>query len=924
MTQSDSFPRTANAVNARFPASPSQRQMWFLEQVMPGTPTQNIALRWELTGVISQEALQQAFQLVIDRHEILRTRFAEGTDDVMQDVMDDVPFTLGHIDLRTLPASEHAARIAAIADQNEAVPFDLTKPGLLRVVLVRVAADRCVLSIVAHHLVFDGYSIGILAQEVGTAAAAIEAGLTPSLPDLPIQFGDFTLWQLDDIASSAGDDDTAYWSEQLKGAPYFEVETDKPRPAQQSARIDRVSHDLPHDFGLRLGRAASAQGVSSFTFAAATVSAALHRVSGATEVLLTTPISGRVESDLERVIGPIINQQVLRFQTPPTLGFTTHLTQSRAVIEGAIAHQNVPFSKLVELVNPVRDTSRAPLTAVCFNMLEVFFKKTRFGPFEMISLPSYTPAALQDLNIIIVSRGSGWRITVEYCPDLFARDTADGLLKSIVTSFDQTMAAPETVLSALPLDPRLAARQNDATRHLKRLEEALAAHPEVSAAAALADQDGIFAYVSPRGESQTPLEQLPAELARYLALRLRPDECPRGISILATLPRAASGDVDYARLPRPKPVAAVATTSAAQALAPVSVEFRLAAIWSEMLSIPTPPHDKSFFELGGHSLLAVRLMARIRKEFGTTLGVATIYENATIQRLAAQIESKLSTADDAIEDDWRIEPLQTEGTAQRIIAVNDVAIMVSALSHMKDTHPATCVRLFDGTRGIDQSERTFDEIAAEYAKVVRKVQPHGPYVLFGVCVHGNIAIETARHLQNQGEEIRALILKDVWEPGFAGRMKADSSMRWKERGYALRNRFRMVRNGTLSFTALLGSYRLIRKSGLMHLLVKLGMIDRVRATDLEPEQERFVSYISRARNKSRPAPLNMPVLHIITSITPRGRWFPKSIGWEDVVTGPLKTVQIKDVLVHRATHVGTDELAREIDTFLAERDAAAR
>ncbi|TMV65601.1 hypothetical protein FGG78_33730 [Thioclava sp. BHET1] len=251
------------------------------------------------------------------------------------------------------------------------------------------------------------------------------------------------------------------------------------------------------------------------------------------------------------------------------------------------------------------------------------------------------------------------------------------------------------------------------------------------------------------------------------------------------------------------------------------------------------------------------------------------------------------------------------------MAINDVAIILAALGHSRGDHAADCVRLFDGTRGIDQSPRSFEQIAEEYAKVVRRLQPKGPYVLFGVCVHGNIALEAARVLQAQGETV-AVVLKDVWEPGYVEALKGNARLRWLERWFALRNKLRMVREGTLSVSAMLGSYRIIRKSGILQLVQRLGLIDRVRQSDLAPEQQRFVSYISAARNRYRPRPFDAPVLHVVTKITPQARAFKPSVGWEDVVTGPLTTRYIDDVRVHRGQEIGTTELAREIDRFLGE------
>ena len=143
-------------------------------------------------------------------------------------------------------------------------------------------------------------------------------------------------------------------------------------------------------------------------------------------------------------------------------------------------------------------------------------------------------------------------------------------------------------------------------------------------------------------------------------------------------------------------------------------------------------------------------------------------------------------------------------------------------------------------------------------------------------------------------------------------------MRWLERWFALKNKLRMVREGTLSFSAMLGSYRLIRKSGVLQLAQRLRLIDRVRQSDLAPEQQRFVSFISAARNSYRPQPFDAPVLHVVTKITPQSGAFKPSVGWEDVVTGPLTTRYIEDVRVHRGQEIGAEELAREIEGFLAE------
>ncbi len=920
----DQPPRPTPELVASFPCSTMQRQMWFLDQLTPGDPALNVAMRWELKGRFQTASIERAFATVADRHEILRTRFVAQDGAPVQEVLSHAEVRLSQLDLRTTPAAERAARIEAIAEQEAARPFDLTEACALRVTLIRSAADQVTLVVVAHHIIFDGYSIGLMASEVGRAIEAFEAGRAPDFPPLPLQYGDYTLWQQDYLASGVEAEDRAYWTEAMRGIGYFEIEPDKPRPAIRSTAIARLHRDLGGDFGDRLAAAARPWGISAFTFGTAVVAASLHRATGAAEVVLSTPVSERSEPDLEGLIGPFITNQVLRLPTAPGTRFADHLARTRGVVEGALAHRTLPFSALVEIVNPPRDPARAPIAAVSFALMPIFTKPAAYDGFAFSSSPMYNPGSSHDMRILILGRPGGWRLTVEYTPDLYEARTIDGLMSALVAGFDRLFQSTDLTLADLPLGAGLAARGGTEARVLKRIEQVLAEHPDVAAAAAVQVGPAPYAYVSPAPGTLTPLETLPAILMAQAAAALPQADRPRGVSVLASLPRDAAGDVDRARLPPPPPPPPVAATAPATpkgpaAPDPAEVHVRLAALWADLLGRAQPARGVSFFDQGGHSLLAVRLMARIRQAFGVALGVRVLYEHPTLDALATRIAAELRPAAPVIEDDWRIEPLQTEGTAQPILAVNDVAIMVSALGHMADRHPATCIRLFDGTRGIDQTERSFEQIAEDYARVARKVQPHGPYVLFGVCVHGNIALETARVLQAQGETVRAVILKDVWEPGYVERLKASPLSRWLERLHAFQNKRRMVREGTLTLAAMLGSYRILRKSGLLHLLKALRLIDKVRATDLEPEQERFVAYISHARNRYRPKPFAAPVLHVITRITPRGWPFAPSIGWEQVVTGPLKTVYIDDIRVHRGQDYGTADLAREIDAFLAEQ-----
>ncbi|GGA09770.1 condensation domain-containing protein [Neptunicoccus cionae] len=897
-------------VVAEFPLSTTQQQFWFLDQIHPGNLALNVAVNWEVQGVVCATSLERAYRLVIARHEVLRTRFVEKDGAPVQQVLDHADFDLEVRDITDLRGSAQEARLAEIAAEVSRYPFDLSNTGLIRATLVMTGPDRARLMTVVHHSIYDGYSIGVMGREIGTSAAAFAAGKTPDLPDLPLQYGDFSLWQRQYLASGVLDEDTAYWREQMKDALYFEVPTDFPRPKARNTEISYLNVALQDDFAEAIDRVAKANKTSPFVVGAAVTSAALHRVTGAEEVLFGTPIAGRQDVELEPLIGPFINHQVLRLPTRASDSLKTHIAQTKTVVEGALVHQNLPFSKLVEVVNPVRDASRAPLISMNFKLQHVFMEDETYGAFAMVSKPTFTPGAARDLDIVIMGRPSGWRLNIEYAPNLYKPETIKALLEMIKQSFAHVFETGNLTLGSLPLVQAKAPAKKSAQASDDPIALALQSHPFVANAVTVQQTRGHWGYVTANPSPLMALETLPQILMQHL--------CDQGvgtplagISVLTALPD------DPATLPATGQVVALPAKPAKPANPQGDLEQGIMSIWQELLEHRTIPTDRSFFELGGHSLLAVRMVARIRKEWNVSLGVAAIYETPTIKELVAHLAPQIAPSAEAVETDWRVEPIRTDGEGQQIIAINDISLILNASEHFSESRPSVCVRLFDGQRGIDQSERSFLEIAAEYAKVIEAHQPQGPYLLFGACVHGNIALEAARHLQAKGHEIAGVVIKDCWEPGYAAGIHADKTQRRREKLYALGNRMRQVRKKRMSLAAMLGSYRIVRKSGVLTLATRLGLMDRVRATDMTAEQEGFVEYISQARNVYRPEPLGFPILHVVTRITPTSKGFLPSIGWEKIAGANLRTVSIDDVSVVKGQISGTDELAQQIEGFLA-------
>jgi len=906
-------------VVAEFPLSTTQTRCWFLDRMKPGNTSLNIAVRWEVRGKVRAESIERAFQHVIERHEILRTRFVEVDGNPVQQVMERAEFKLDLVDIRTVPDDAQMARVDEIVKEGASRPFDLSRPGLIRAVLIRLAAERAILAFTIHQTCFDGFSIKVLGAEIGTAAQAFEEGRTPQLPDLPLQYGDFTLWQREYMDSGVLEAESAWWQEQLDGLSYFEVEPDLPRPAVRGQGVSEMTLNLPEDFGAKLTAAAKARGVSTYTFGAGVFSAAMHRLTGAQDFAFGTQIAGRVDPELDTLIGVFINNLVLRFAAEPDASLAGQIDRARVVMEGALSHQTMPFNTLVERLNPPRDPARTPLISVNFNLQTVFMESRTYGSFDLRSSPSHAAGAIYDLSMAVMGRPAGWQMVLDYSTELFTPETIEALLELVSDTFRHAFDAPDTALKDIPLPRHLAERGLDDRRAVAAAERALSAHPMVREAAVIRAGRTLYGFVVPGDTGMVPLEALPTRLLDAVA---GDPACAdlTGISVLGGFPRTSTGGVNKTLLNAPRTPAAAARAVTARP----DVLAALTADWEEILSVGGLTAESQFFDLGGHSVLVLRMLTRIRDRWGVQLDVAQVYEHATLGDLARLVTRRVGSAEPAAEaapedsGDWRIIRMRKAGEGLPLIAVNNAATALAMATAGSAPRQTSCVRIHDHGRDVALTQTSFEEIAADYAEVVRKAQPEGPYLLYGNCVHGNLALETARHLQRDGAEV-SVVMKDVWEPTYAARLNADGSTRWREKLHALGNRIRAVREGEMSVAAMLGSYRAVRATGVLSLAARLGLIDRVRQTDLEADQERFIAFVTDMRNRYRPAPVDFPVLHVVTGITPQGRGFSPSIGWEGVVAdGRLRTVHIDKVTILRDRRVGVEKMARAVERFLGE------
>ncbi|HYP23357.1 MAG TPA: condensation domain-containing protein, partial [Actinomycetota bacterium] len=311
-TESSSEDAGAVAQELAFPASFGQERLWVLEHLRADVPLYMHSFAVRCRGPLDVDALRAAVATVVARHETLRTRFEIRAGSLVQVVVPHLDVDVEVVDLTHLGAGaeDEARRLAESLDDE---PVDLARPPLVRFRLLRVAADDHVLVVAIHHVVSDGWSIDVLLRDLGTCYDARLAGDQPSLPDLPIQYADYAVWQREWLSGAELDKQVAYWSDALAGAPaLLELPTDRPRPPVQSFDGATAPVSIPPDVVAALNEVAATAGATPFMAVTAAFAAVLHRYASQTDVLLATPVAGRRRSEVEALIGFFVNTLVLR------------------------------------------------------------------------------------------------------------------------------------------------------------------------------------------------------------------------------------------------------------------------------------------------------------------------------------------------------------------------------------------------------------------------------------------------------------------------------------------------------------------------------------------------------------------------------------------------------------------------------------
>lgn len=361
----------------------AQQRLWFLDQLQPGNPIYNLPLALQLKGELHTSALEQTLNEIIRRHEVLRTSFVTGKDGPIQTIAPALRLPLTVVDLAHLSAAERDAQVRLIAAAEASEPFELSTGPLLRARLLRLSATDHVLLFTMHHIVSDGWSMRVLVREVSAIYPFALTGQPAPLPELQIQYADYAAWQRAHLQGETLDRQLSYWREQLLNAPrLLELPTDRPRPAVRTFAGATESFMLDLESSSSLKQLGRAEGVTLFMTLLAAFQVLLYRYSGQGDILVGTPIANRARSEVGSLIGFFVNTAVLRGRLSSELTFRNLLRQTREFTLGAYAHQDLPFERLVEELQPERSSSHAPLFQVWFVLDDI--------QLEPLSLPGLT------------------------------------------------------------------------------------------------------------------------------------------------------------------------------------------------------------------------------------------------------------------------------------------------------------------------------------------------------------------------------------------------------------------------------------------------------------------------------------------------------------------------------------------------------
>ncbi|WP_255484094.1 condensation domain-containing protein, partial [Rhodanobacter sp. A1T4] len=410
--------------NGRLLLSFAQARLWFLDQLELNETFYNMPSATRLTGHLEVEALARTLNEIVRRHEALRTTFVMVDDAPVQVIAPVLTLPLDIVDLSGLPVTEREAQLRVRLQEEVAKPFDLAVGPLIRLNLLRLADQEHVLLMTMHHIVSDGWSMGIVAREMAILYRSFTQGQPSPLADLPIQYADFAQWQRQWLSGKVLEQQLSYWKQQLADCPsLLTLPTDRPRPPVQTQCGTALQYSLPASLVSELHALSRRTQSTLFMTLYAAFNVLLARYSGQSDICIGTPIANRNRSEVEGLVGIFINTLVLRTQVDLTQDFKTLLQRVRQHTLDAYAHQDVPFEQLVEVLQPERHTSYTPLFQVLLVLQNTPVNNLSLPGLQLELVPAESVTTHFDLGLSLTESKNGLQGCFEYSTDLFDAST---------------------------------------------------------------------------------------------------------------------------------------------------------------------------------------------------------------------------------------------------------------------------------------------------------------------------------------------------------------------------------------------------------------------------------------------------------------------------------------------------------------------
>ncbi|HLO02229.1 MAG TPA: amino acid adenylation domain-containing protein [Symbiobacteriaceae bacterium] len=438
--------------NGDLPLTFQQQRLWFIDQLQPGSALYNIPIVVRLSGALNAGALKLSLNAIVQRHESLRTTFTGRDGHPIQVIEPELHIDLPVTDLTAMDSWKRDEEVRRLVSEDANRPYNLATDPLIRTSLLKLGEEQHVLLLNMHHIIADGWSLGVLINELETCYSAFLRGETPELPPLPVQYADYALWQQQWLQGEVLDRQRAFWKERLSGElPVLQLPTDRPRPAVQSYRGGMIGRTFAPGLSDALQAISHQEGASPFMICLAAFKALLYRYAGQDDILVGTPVAGRSQVETQGLFGFFVNTLVLRTAVTGDITFRELVGRVREVTLDAHDHQDLPFEKLVEELQPDRSMSHLPLFQVMFVYQNATAQTIRLPGIEVTPMEAFTETSKFDLTLGMVDADGTLTAALEYNADLFDPESTERMLGHFETLLAAAAANPDQPLDSLPI-----------------------------------------------------------------------------------------------------------------------------------------------------------------------------------------------------------------------------------------------------------------------------------------------------------------------------------------------------------------------------------------------------------------------------------------------------------------------------------------